>query len=160
MMLGLTACGGNGGSASGSTAGSADGSAAAAGTTYKVGIVQYVSDASLDQISDNIKEELDAKGKELGVTFDYKPYFQNGEGDATVINQIASDLIADGVDIIVPIATPTAVVMQTATEDNKIPVVFSAVSDPVAPSWWTPWRNPAATSPAPPTPLTPTPSSS
>lgn len=62
-----------------------------------MGIVQYVSDASLDQISNNIKAELDAKGKELGVTFDYKPYFQNGEGDATVINQIASDLVADGV---------------------------------------------------------------
>lgn len=97
-----------------------------------MGIVQYVSHASLDQISDNIKSELDAKGKELGVTFDYEPYFQNGEGDATVINQIASELVADNVDIIVPIATPAAVVMQTATEDNKIPVVFSAVSDPVS----------------------------
>ena len=129
MLFSLTACGG--GTDTGSASGSAAGSAAATGTTYKVGIVQYVSDASLDQISNNIKAELDAKGKELGVTFDYKPYFQNGEGDATVINQIASDLVADGVDIIVPIATPTAVVMQTATEDNQIPVVFSAVSDPV-----------------------------
>lgn len=125
MLFSLTACGG------GTDTGSASGSAAATGTTYKVGIVQYVSDASLDQISNNIKAELDAKGKELGVTFDYKPYFQNGEGDATVINQIASNLVTDGVDIIVPIATPTAVVMQTATEDNQIPVVFSAVSDPV-----------------------------
>lgn len=129
MLFSLTACGG--GTDTGSASGSAAGSAAATGTTYKVGIVQYVSDASLDQISNNIKAELDAKGKELGVTFDYKPYFQNGEGDATIINQIASDLVADGVDIIVPIATPTAVVMQTATEDNQIPVVFSAVSDPV-----------------------------
>ena len=129
MLFSLTACGG--GTDTGSASGSAAGSAAATGTTYKVGIVQYVSDASLDQISNNLKAELDAKGKELGVTFDYKPYFQNGEGDATVINQIASDLVADGVDIIVPIATPTAVVMQTATEDNQIPVVFSAVSDPV-----------------------------
>ena len=129
MLLSLTACGGAGGAGSASAGGAAN--ASGEGTTYKVGIVQYVSDASLDQISDNIKSELDAKGKELGVTFDYKPYFQNGEGDATVINQIASDLVADGVDVIVPIATPTAVVMQTATESNKIPVVFSAVSDPV-----------------------------
>ena len=127
MLMSLTACGG--GSGATSAAGSQE--ATAAGTTYKVGIVQYVSDASLDQISDNIKSELDAKGAELGVTFDYKPYFQNGEGDATVINQIASDLVADQVDVIVPIATPTAVVMQTATEENRIPVVFSAVSDPV-----------------------------
>ena len=129
MLLGLTACGG--GAASGSASDSANSSATGTGTTYKVGIVQYVSDASLDQIADNIKAELDAKSEELGVTFDYKPYFQNGEGDSTVINQIASDLIADDVDIIVPIATPAATVMQTATEDNKIPVVFAAVSDPV-----------------------------
>ena len=129
MLLGLTACGG--GAGSGSASDSANSSATGTGTTYKVGIVQYVSDASLDQIADNIKAELDAKSEELGVTFDYKPYFQNGEGDSTVINQIASDLIADDVDIIVPIATPAATVMQTATEDNKIPVVFAAVSDPV-----------------------------
>lgn len=126
MTLSLAACGGSADDAGSAT--QTDDS----GKTYKVGIVQYVSHASLDQISDNIKAELDEKGKELGVTFDYEPYFQNGEGDATVINQIATDLIADEVDIIVPIATPAAVVMQTATEDNQIPVVFSAVSDPVS----------------------------
>ena len=132
MTLSLAACGGGSSNAGASSAAAASTAASNSGKTYKVGIVQYVSHASLDQISDNIKSELDAKGKELGVTFDYEPYFQNGEGDATVINQIATDLIADNVDIIVPIATPAAVVMQTATEDNKIPVVFSAVSDPVS----------------------------
>lgn len=132
MTLSLAACGGGSSNAGASSAAAASTAASNSGKTYKVGIVQYVSHASLDQISDNIKSELDAKGKELGVTFDYEPYFQNGEGDATVINQIASELVADNVDIIVPIATPAAVVMQTATEDNKIPVVFSAVSDPVS----------------------------
>ena len=53
MLFSLTACGG--GTDTGSASGSAAGSAAATGTTYKVGIVQYVSDASLDQISNNIK---------------------------------------------------------------------------------------------------------
>lgn len=129
MTLSLAACGG---SADGAGSATSTAQTGESGKTYKVGIVQYVSHASLDQISDNIKSELDAKGTELGVTFDYEPYFQNGEGDATVINQIATDLIADEVDIIVPIATPAAVVMQTATEDNQIPVVFSAVSDPVS----------------------------
>ncbi len=132
MTLSLAACGGGSSNAGASSAAAASTAASNSGKTYKVGIVQYVSHASLDQISDNIKSELDAKGKEWGRTFDYEPYFQNGEGDATVINQIATDLIADNVDIIVPIATPAAVVMQTATEDNKIPVVFSAVSDPVS----------------------------
>ncbi|MDD3367309.1 MAG: ABC transporter substrate-binding protein [Lachnospiraceae bacterium] len=105
--------------------------AGAAGTTYKVGIVQYVDDASLNQIQEAIQTELDAKGAELNVTFDYADYSKNGQADSTVLNQIAADLIADEVDIIVPIATPTACIMQAATEDNQIPVVFSAVSDPV-----------------------------
>ena len=104
---------------------------AADGKVYKVGIVQYVDDASLNQIVKAVKEELDAKGKELGVTFDYDGHTYNGQADATVMNQIASDLINDGVDAIVPVATPVAMVMQAATEETQTPVVFSAVSDPV-----------------------------
>lgn len=101
------------------------------GTVYKVGIVQYVDDASLNQIEKAIEAELDAKGEEYGVTFDYADYTFNGQADSTVLNQIAADLVADEVDLIIPIATPAAMIMQTATADNQIPVVFSAVSDPV-----------------------------
>lgn len=102
-----------------------------AGKIYKVGIVKYVDDASLDQIEQSIQAELDKKGAELGVTFDYADYTKNGQADSTTLNQIAADLIADGVDVIIPIATPAALIMQAATEENAIPVVFSAVSDPV-----------------------------
>ena len=105
--------------------------AAADGKVYKVGIVQYVDDASLNQIEKAIEAELDAKGAELGVTFDYADYTYNGQADSSTLNQIAADLVAEGVDVIIPIATPAAMIMQNATEDNQIPVVFSAVSDPV-----------------------------
>lgn len=101
------------------------------GTVYKVGIVQFVDDASLNQIESAIEKELDVKAAELGVTFDYGDYTYNGQADSTVLNQIASELIASEVDVIVPIATPAAMIMQNATEENQIPVVFSAVSDPV-----------------------------
>lgn len=101
------------------------------GKVYKVGIVQYVDDASLNQIEKAIEAELTAKGQELGVTFDFADYTHNGQADSTVLNQIATDLVADQVDVIIPIATPAAMIMQNATEDNQIPVVFSAVSDPV-----------------------------
>lgn len=101
------------------------------GKTFKVGIVQYVDDASLNQIEKNVEAELDKKGKELGVTFAYGDYTSNGQADGTVLQQIASDLIADKVDLIIPIATPTAQIMQSATKDEQIPIVFSAVSDPV-----------------------------
>ena len=98
---------------------------------YKVGVAQYVDDASLNQIVSALQEELDAKSEELGVYFNYEDYTSNGQGDSTVMNQIASDFIADNVDAIVPVATPIAMIMQSATEDNQIPVIFAAVSDPV-----------------------------
>ena len=101
----------------------------AEGKTYKVGIVQFVDDASLNQIEAAIEAELDAQAKELGVTFDYTLY--NGQGDATTLNQIGAELVGKGVDLIVPIATPAVKIMQSATEDTEIPIVFSAVSDPV-----------------------------
>ncbi len=110
---------------------------AQAGAEYKVGIVQYVDDASLNQIVSAVQAELDAKAAELGVVFDYADYTYNGQADSTTMNQIAADLVASDVDIIVPVATPTAMVMQNTTAENPkedgslIPVVFSAVSDPV-----------------------------
>ena len=59
-------------------------------TVYKVGIVQYVDDASLNQIEKAIEAELDAKGAELGVTFDYADHTYNGQADSSTLNQIAS----------------------------------------------------------------------
>ncbi len=126
MAFSLIGCqGAEGGS------GATGGDAGASGQTYKVGIVQYVDDASLNQIEKAIETELDVKGAELGVNFNYKDYTFNGQADATMLNQIATQLVEDQVDVIIPIATPTALIMQSATEENKIPVVFSAVSDPI-----------------------------
>ena len=102
----------------------------AAGAVYKVGIIQYVDDASLNQIVTNLESQLDELSKEKGVTFEYEDYYYNGQADSTTINQIVTELINDDVDILVPIATPTAMICQSATEDNQIPVVFAAVSDP------------------------------
>ncbi len=52
--------------------------------------------------------------------------------DANVMEQIIADFIADDVDLMVGVATPVAMAMQADTEENKIPVVFAAVSDPLA----------------------------
>lgn len=98
---------------------------------YKVGIIQFVDDASLNQIEQNIEKELTAKSEEGGDTYVFDGYVYNGQADSTTLNQITTQLIDDGVDVIVPIATPAAQIVQAATEDNQIPVVFSAVSDPV-----------------------------
>ncbi len=135
----LTGCGASGENGAGAETETADSPEDTVSTekAYKVGIVQYVDDASLNQIVAAVQEELDKKGQELGISFDYKDFTYNGQADSTTMNQIASELIASDVDIIVPVATPTAMVMQNATAENKradgslIPVVFSAVSDPV-----------------------------
>ena len=104
--------------------------ASAEGTVYKVGICNYVDDASLNQICDNIIAQLGAIGEEKGVTFEID--LQNCNADASVMSQIISNFIADGVDLMVGVATPVAMTMQAMTEDNGIPVVFAAVSDPLA----------------------------
>lgn len=132
MVIAMACMFGCGKSGSSDSSGSSEKAGSDAGKTYKVGIVQYVDDASLNQIQQAIQTELDTQGKELGVTFDYKDYTFNGQADQTTLNQIMADLVSDEVDIIIPIATPTAVVAQSATEDNQIPVIFSAVSDPVS----------------------------
>jgi putative tryptophan/tyrosine transport system substrate-binding protein len=101
------------------------------GETYKVGIVNWMDHASLNQIVSNLEEELDAKAAELGVTFEYADYYNNAQADQSVLSQIGANLIADDVDIIVAVATPSAAVMQSSLEDTDIPLVFSAVTDPV-----------------------------
>ena len=124
MVVSLTACGGSGSGANDSTG-------SASGKEYKVGIVKWVDDASLDQIQDNIQKELDAKGEELGVTFNYADYTENAGADGSVLGQMAIDLLSKDVDIFIPIATPTATIIQSATEDADVPIVFAASSDPV-----------------------------
>lgn len=116
LALGLSAC-------SGGTAQKGD------SKTYKIGICNYVDDASLNQINENIQARLKEIGEEKGVTFDID--YDNSNADAAVMNQIISSFQADQVDLMVGIATPVAMAMQAATEDSQTPVVFSAVSDPV-----------------------------
>lgn len=99
------------------------------GKTVKVGICNYVDDASLNQIVENIQARLKEIGGEKGVAF-YVSY-DNCNADANLLTQIISNFIADDVDIMIGVATPVAMAMQAATEDNGIPVVFAAVSDPV-----------------------------
>ena len=104
--------------------------AMAEGKTYKVGICNYVDDASLNQIVENIQARLEAIGQEKGVTFEIN--YDNGNADNSVIQQIIANFIADQVDLMVGVATPVAMQMQGMTEGNGIPVVFAAVSDPLS----------------------------
>ena len=133
--LAFTGCGGSASStvAASSTASSAAASAAAeGGQTFKVGIVNYVDHASLNQIVESVESRLDAIGKEKGVTFDYADYYANAQADQSNLNQIGADLVADGVDVIVAVATPTAATMLAAVEKD----LKERFADPEAENTW------------------------
>lgn len=137
LALSMTACGGAGAAGSSAAGSSAAGSSAASGSgaaaggkTYKIGICNYVDDASLNQICENIQNQLNKVGQEKGVTFDVK--LENCNADANVLAQIVTNFKADKKDLLIGVATPVAMEMQAATEDTDIPVVFAAVSDPIS----------------------------
>ena len=96
---------------------------------YRVAIVQYMDHASLNQIAENIESRLDEQGEALGVSF--RVSFYNGLGDAETLKKIGAELTQQGTDLIIPIATPAARAMQSAAKGTDIPIVFSAVTDPV-----------------------------
>jgi putative ABC transport system substrate-binding protein len=129
MLSGLTACGSSSSTTATTTTDSAASTDAAEPVTYKVGICNYVDDASLNQIVENIQSRLAEIEQTENVKFEIS--YDNCNADAAVMEQIISNFIADGVDLMVGVATPVAMTMQADTEDNQIPVVFSAVSDPV-----------------------------
>ena len=134
MLTSLSACGASASSAS-STAESTAASSAAAdstadATTYKIAVVQQLDHASLDEIRTAIEAELDAKAAEKGITIEYKDF--NGQNDATTLNQIGTQVVSDGYDAIIPIATLAAQCMATACESTKTPVIYAAISDPAA----------------------------
>ena len=122
LAASLSACGAS------STTSTTAAAAAQSGKEYKVAIVQQLDHASLDEIRVAIEAELEAKAAEKGIAIAYKDF--NGQNDATVLNQIGAQVVSDGYDAIIPIATLAATTMATATEDNQIPVIYAAISDP------------------------------
>lgn len=98
------------------------------GAVYKVAVVKQMDHASLDEIANAICKELDQLAADNGVTIEYEVY--SGQGDQSVLTQIGTQVISDGVDAIIPIATLAAQVMATCAEESQTPVVFAAISDP------------------------------
>ena len=99
-------------------------------TSFKVAIVQQLDHSSLDEIRLAMEKELDAKAAEKNITITYKEF--NGQNDASVLNQIGAQVVSDGYDAILPIATLAATTMATATEETKTPVIYAAISDPAS----------------------------
>lgn len=91
---------------------------------FEIGISQFAEHPALDAVRQGFEDEL----KELGVNvnIDYK----NSQGDTGTAGMIAQKFVADKKDLIFAIATPSAQAAKQATD--SIPVLFSAVTDPVS----------------------------
>lgn len=89
-----------------------------------IGISKIVAHPALDAVEQGIMDQLTELGFE-NIEYD----LQNANGDMSTAASIATKFRADGVTVAVGIATPTAQALVNGIED--IPVVFSAVTDPV-----------------------------
>lgn len=95
---------------------------------YNLGIIQIVEHAALDSARQGFLDVLEEKGYKEGenLTVDY----QNAQGDQSNLQTIANKFVTDQKDMILAIATPSAITMASAT--TEIPILITAVTDPVA----------------------------
>ncbi|WP_417218818.1 ABC transporter substrate-binding protein [Arthrobacter sp.] len=113
-----TACG---------SGGSGDASSPDASKPVKIGISQYVTHPSLDAVVKGFKEGM----ADAGYSGDKVKYdLQNPQADASTNTAIMGQFANDNLDLVLAVATPTAQAAAQAITD--IPVLFSAVTDPVA----------------------------
>jgi len=105
----------------------------------KIGISQIVTHPALDATRQGVIDGMAEEGYIEGenVEFDY----QTSEGDMTLVASIAQKFVSDQVDAIVSIATPDSQASVKAAQGTGIPVVFSAVTDPVGAGLVVDWNS-------------------
>ena len=119
MMFSLAACGSSAPAAT---------EAPAAKTEFKVAIIQQLDHSSLDEIREAIKAQLNTLAEPTNYTITIEEY--NGQNDTSMLTQIATQVVADQPDVIIPIATLAAQYAVLAAEGTDIPIVYAAISDP------------------------------
>lgn len=92
-----------------------------------VAVTAIVEHPALDAARDGVKEALAAAGYKEGENLTF--IYQSAQGNPATAAQIARQFAGDGPNVIVPISTPSAQAVVSSTRD--IPVVFTAVSDPL-----------------------------
>ena len=101
-----------------------------------VAVTAIVEHPALDAIRDGVREVLTEAGYEDGKNLRWQ--YQSAQGNTSIAAQIARKFIGDKPDVIVAVSTPSA---QTVVAGTKtIPVVFSAVTDPVAAKLTSSWE--------------------
>ncbi|GHD75653.1 ABC transporter substrate-binding protein [Vogesella fluminis] len=109
---------------------------ATAADMKSVAVTAIVEHPALDAARKGVEDELKAAGFEAGKQIKYQ--YQSAQGNPATAAQIARKFIGDGPDVIVAIATPSAQAAVAGT--RSIPVVFTAVTDPVAAKLVQSWK--------------------
>ncbi len=97
---------------------------------YKIGITQISDHPSLDNCREGFIEGLASAGFTDGVNIEIE--FKSASDDMAANTQISQNFAASGKDLVCGIATPSAQALYAACFEKSIPVIFNAVSDPVA----------------------------
>lgn len=97
---------------------------------YTIGISQFAEHGSLDNCREGFLQGLAGEGIVEGENLTVE--YQNAAADMGTAGQISDAFVSDKVDLICAIATPTAQSAFNAAMDTDIPVVYTAVTDPVA----------------------------
>lgn len=125
--MGMVAgCGGN--TSDNGTAGTQ--AAEASGDSYKIGISQFAEHGSLDNCREGFLEGLKEAGIEEGKNLTVE--YQNAQTDTGTASTIADSFVSGKVDMICAIATPCASSAYNSCLNTDIPIVYTAVSDPVS----------------------------
>ncbi|WP_086982913.1 ABC transporter substrate-binding protein [Vibrio aphrogenes] len=95
--------------------------------TYKVSVSQIVEHPALDATRNGLVDGLKAKGYEEGKNLEFE--YRTAQGNPAIASQIARQFVGEGADVLVGIATPSAQALAATTKN--IPIVFTAVTDPV-----------------------------
>ena len=111
-------------------AGSGSDKSSDAKESYTIGIEQFAEHGSLDNCREGFLQGLEEEGIKEGDNL--KVETKNAAADMGTAGQISDSFVSDKVDLICAIATPCAASAYNSTMNTDIPVVYTAVSDPVS----------------------------
>ncbi|CYW72327.1 tryptophan ABC transporter substrate-binding protein [Streptococcus suis] len=104
----------------------------------KIGVLQFVTHDSLDEIYKGIKAGLEEGG--YSTTDNLEIDFMNAEGDQSQVQTMSKKLVENGNELLIGIATPAAQGLANAT--TELPIIMGAVTDPVGANLVTDLKNP------------------
>ena len=107
---------------------------------YNIGVTQILTHPDLDATRQGFIDQMAKEGFIEGKNVKYD--FRNPEGDLTKAESIAQKFVSEDVDLILSITTPSSQACVEAAKVTDIPVVFAAVTEPVAAGIVSKWDAP------------------